>query len=62
MKNLLKTIAFAILIMALYNCSTEPVDFSETATIINEESPISEEANACSGLNPEARITNNGDV
>lgn len=62
MKNLLKTIALAILLMALYNCTTEAVDISETATIITEDSPISEEANACIGMNPEARITNNGDV
>jgi len=62
MKNLLKTIAFAILITALYNCSSEPLDDFDSALELIEETQSSQDLAACSGLNPEARIVNNGTV
>ena len=62
MKNLLKTIAFAILLTTLYNCTSEPLDdFDQEQILIENVQQPADVAN-CSGDNPEARITNNGSV
>ena len=67
MKNLLKMIAFAILLITLYNCTSEPLSNSDQDQFIIEDIVIedieaSSDANNCIGDNPEARITNNGSV
>ena len=62
MKNLLKPIAFAILISACYGCSVEPIDTQDTAAndlVITQEIA---DTNTCTGQDPEVRITNNGTV
>ena len=62
MKNLLKMIAFAILLTALYNCTSEPLSNSDLDQLIIENIDASADANNCTGDNPAARITNNGSV
>ena len=62
MKNLLKMIAFAILLTALYNCTSEPLSNSDLDQLIIENIDASADANNCIGDNPAARITNNGSV
>ena len=59
MKNLLRSIAVAILFTTLYNCSIEPIDNSESQLIIEETQAA--DVNVCIGDNPEVRFTNNGD-
>lgn len=59
MKNLLRTIASAILLLALLNCTSETLDTNESALL---ETEAQADVNACVGANPEARITNNGTV
>lgn len=60
--NLLKAIAFAIVMSPLYNCSVEPLEH-----LIQEEVSTIEIANEidlatpCVGQNPKARVTNNSD-
>lgn len=59
MKTLLKYIASAILLLALLNCTSEPLS-NENPEIIETQTAL--DVNACVGENPEARITNNGTV
>jgi hypothetical protein len=59
--NLLKAIAFAIVMSSLFNCSIEPVD-STVLTEINSESLVQVMVEPpCSGADPISRITNNSD-
>ncbi|RKE95443.1 hypothetical protein [Ichthyenterobacterium magnum] len=61
MKNLLKTIAMAMVIFSCYNCSVEPTDNqlenNQTAT---ELSVSSDSDNLCAGDLPKIKLTNNG--
>ena len=56
MKNLLKLSVFAGILLSLSSCSVESIE-----TIEDEQLTI-ENSLTCSGLNPEARLTNNGTV
>ncbi|WP_299229275.1 hypothetical protein [uncultured Psychroserpens sp.] len=62
MKNLLKAIAFAVVISTCYNCSVESIDNSEEIANISEPIVQDEALNPCVGANPTARLTNNGNV
>ena len=62
MNNLLKTIALAICISTCFSCSVEPIDSSNSELNISEEFQETAETNACTGEDPEVRITNNGTV
>jgi len=59
MKNLLKYIASAILLLTLLNCTSETLGNNDPEIL---EIQPSFDINACVGDNPEARITNNGTV
>lgn len=60
MKYLLKNIACAILLLSVFNCTTEPVgNNQELNTTQSQESTLDD---YCSGQSPKARITNNGTV
>ena len=59
MKNLLRNIASAILLLALLNCTSEPLGNVDPEIL---ETQIALDAVSCVGTDPEARITNNGTV
>lgn len=65
MKYLLKNIAYAILLLSVFNCTTESVDNSQesSSTIqpqeVNLDTP---DVNTCNDQDPKARITNNGTI
>lgn len=59
MKNLLKYIASAILLLALINCTGESLG-TEDPNVSENQSAL--DVTSCVGENPEARITNNGTV
>ncbi|MBT8258176.1 MAG: hypothetical protein HKN00_14310 [Flavobacteriaceae bacterium] len=62
MKRLLIFVAAATMAFTSFNCSDEPVDYIEQELQFLEDN-ISLEANdVCVGSNPEARISNNGNV
>ena len=55
---LTKAIACAIVLTTCFSCSIEPIDNPQSITITSEESLL----DPCTGVNPTARLTNNGDV
>ena len=61
--NLLKAIAFAIVMTPLYNCSVEPVEQLQQQELTLEQSvtSLTDEAPPCSGEDPKSRVTNNSD-
>ena len=66
MKYLLKNIACAIMLLTVFNCTTEPVDNLQEASKINQsqdmsfDTPDTPDTNTCNGDIPRVRITNNG--
>ena len=62
MKYLLKNIACAILLLTVFNCTTESVDNPHESLEITQSQETNSVAPtvACSGDSPKARITNNG--
>ena len=63
MKYLLRNIACAILLLSLYNCTTEPVENSDQFLNVTESQDIELETsnvNTCSGESPKAKLSNNG--
>ncbi|MCK7590893.1 hypothetical protein M0G43_09950 [Subsaxibacter sp. CAU 1640] len=57
--NLLKAVAFAMVMTPLYNCSVEPVEQElQLAEIANEQTL---DDTPCSGEDPKARVTNDSD-
>ena len=64
MKRLLICVALATMVLTSFNCSDEPIGYTEQELNIIFDNDISTEANNvdCVGSNPEARITNNGTV
>ncbi|WP_204345044.1 hypothetical protein [Psychroserpens algicola] len=65
MKNLLKyTILCAVVMTTCFNCSVESIEneqFEESFLLENAIAPNSQNP-PCSGVDPQARITNNGSV
>lgn len=62
--NLLKAIAFAIVMTPLYNCAVEPIEqqvLQEELSTIEIENEI-DLTTPCVGQNPQARVTNNNDI
>ncbi len=61
--NLTKAIALAIVMTSFYNCSVEPTDSFQDQLIVNQS--VTEDAaqnTTCVGLDPKARIANNGTI
>ena len=64
MKYLLKNIAYAIVLLTVFNCTTESVDNSlETLeTTQTQETNSVASVSTCNGEDPKAKITNNGTI
>ena len=61
MKNLLKTIAFAVVVFTCYNCSVESADTNQDESLSSQEELASFQAQEvlCSSQDPQAILTNN---
>jgi len=62
MKHLLRTVACATMVLTLFNCTVDPVEYNDAELLLTEENITAEVNDPCDGDNPEARITNNGTV
>lgn len=65
MKYLLKNFACAIMLLSLFNCTTEPVEQSPELSITNQSESINLDApsvNDCNDANSQVRIINNGTI
>ncbi len=64
MKYLLKNIAYAIMLLTVFNCATEPVD-NDILELSNTTFSIAstlETTTPCTGDSPQARVINNSSV
>ncbi|WP_431134878.1 hypothetical protein [Psychroserpens mesophilus] len=61
MKNLLKAIAYAIVVSTCYNCSVESTENSQEESLVLQEqiAALDEPDEVCSGQDPQAVLTNN---
>lgn len=61
MKNLLKAIAFAVVVSTCYNCSVESTETIEEESILSQEEIANSEAPEilCTNSDPQAMLTNN---
>ncbi len=63
MKNLLKAIAFAIVVLTCYTCSVEPAETVQEESVILQEDQnafVADEAETnCTSQDPQAQLTNN---
>ena len=65
MKYLLKNIACAIVILTVFNCTTEPVDNTQELSITTQSQNNNFDVpsvNDCNGESPIVRIVNNGTI
>ncbi len=65
MKYLLKNIACAIMLLSLFNCTTEPVEQSPELSITTQSQDINLDTpsvNDCNDASPKVRIINNGSI
>ncbi len=62
MKYLLKNIACAIVLLTVFNCTTEPVDNTTEEFSLTTHSQEFNLTDNCEGENPEARVTNNSNT
>ncbi len=62
MKNLLKTIALAIVVSTWCNCSVESLDGAPIEGSVISAATLNTNPPPCSDQDPQARITNNGTV
>lgn len=62
MKYLFRNIACAILLLSLFNCSTESVDFTQDENLLGttENTEVPSIDTTCHSQDPKARVTNNG--
>lgn len=61
MKNLLKAVAYAIVISTCYTCSTEPIEIIQEESVITQDEivPFDAPDDVCTSQDPQAVLTNN---